>query len=165
MSSNRSRTRTESNDSVTVKSVTRNGVESESEKDLTKPNDLDLINNLTNKLSSTSSEKSDAHKWKMKLNGLRMQDALALVKFFNDKIGTNHRTTRPDKTPTKVTQLALALLRHGYTTTQIRQVTLNRMHRWQGDDKMAKYLRPSTLWRLSKFDEYLGELASVHDKE
>lgn len=159
----RHRERGARNDLITIKNVTRNGVESETEEDRTNKGRGRSKSDLTNKLSSSSSGKPDASK--KKNNGKFTHDAVELVEFFNERIGTAHRPRRPDGTPTKTTEYAIALLKHGYSVTEIKKVTLNRMHRWRDDEKMAQYLRPSTVWRLAKFDEYLGELEMVHARD
>jgi phage replication O-like protein O len=90
-------------------------------------------------------------------NGL-LGTAGELIAHMNTKYRRRYQVTRRDGTPTKTAELCMALLKHGYTPVEIRQVTINRWYHWHDDDVMAKNLRPSTVWRLSNFDVYLGEL-------
>ena len=50
-----------------------------------------------------------------------------------------------------------ALLKHGYTERDLRKVVAIKCIKWAGDEKMGGYLRPSTLFRLSHIDDYIGE--------
>jgi len=54
--------------------------------------------------------------------------------------------------------LIIALLRKGTTVDQVYGVIANRVRKWKGDAKMDEFLRPSTLFRASNFQNYLGEL-------
>lgn len=45
-----------------------------------------------------------------------------------------------------------------YSLKEVKGVILDRCNRWKNDEKMAEYLRPSTLLRASNFANYFGEL-------
>lgn len=78
--------------------------------------------------------------------------AKEILAFLNEKAGRNYRDvdTNLDK--------IIALLRKGTTVRQIRAVIGLRTEKWKGDAKMDEYLRPSTLFRPSNFENYVGEL-------
>lgn len=49
------------------------------------------------------------------------------------------------------------LLKKGYTVEDMKKVIAVKCLKWKDDEKMYQYLRPSTLFRPSHFDDYLGE--------
>ena len=79
-------------------------------------------------------------------------EAKAILAFLNEKAGRAYQPTD--------TNLAfiVARLKEGYTPTQCRQVVAKKVREWSGDDKMAMFLRPSTLFNREKFNQYAGEL-------
>lgn len=54
-------------------------------------------------------------------------------------------------------QTIVARIKEGYTYEQAERVIRNRWEKWAGDEKMEEFLRPSTLFRKTKFPEYLTE--------
>ena len=54
-------------------------------------------------------------------------------------------------------QLIGALLKKGYTEADMKKIIVVKAIKWRGDEKMAQYLRPSTLFRPSHVDDYIGE--------
>ena len=85
-----------------------------------------------------------------------------LIGFLNRKAGKNYQARKPNKDPTVSLKAVHALLKQGYTELQVRQVIANRLLKWGDDPKMREYLRPDTLFRPSKFEQYLGELGVKH---
>jgi uncharacterized phage protein (TIGR02220 family) len=61
--------------------------------------------------------------------------------------------------------MIIALLRKGTTVDQIYGVIANRVRKWKGDPKMSEFLRPSTLFRASNFQNYIGELPATAFQE
>ncbi|MDD3535184.1 MAG: conserved phage C-terminal domain-containing protein [Candidatus Cloacimonetes bacterium] len=60
--------------------------------------------------------------------------------------------------PTETASNAIIrLIRSGYTVQDFCRVHEAMVRLWLHDEKMNRYLRPSTLYRPSNFDEYLGE--------
>lgn len=78
--------------------------------------------------------------------------AIQILDFLNRKAGRQYQAVDTNL------DLITALLRKGTTVDQIHGVIAKRCARWKGDPKMEEYLRPSTLFRASKFQDYLGEL-------
>ncbi len=105
--------------------------------------------------SSTSSTKEDISSGR---GPTIWQDAEAIVGFLNERTGKNFQARNPKGDPTSTLKLIHHLLKKQYTPVQIRQVIANRWLKWGNDPKMSEYLRPSTLFRPSKFENYLGEL-------
>jgi len=85
-----------------------------------------------------------------------------LIGFLNRKAKKNYQARKPNKDPTVSLKAVHALLKQGYTEEQIRKVIGNRLLKWGDDPKMREYLRPDTLFRPSKFEQYLGELGVKH---
>lgn len=72
-----------------------------------------------------------------------------IVDFLNEQAGTKYKSTA------KETQDFLKKLLLEYTEDEIKQVTSKMVDKWK-NTKMEDYLRPSTLYRKSNFDEYYG---------
>lgn len=51
----------------------------------------------------------------------------------------------------------LARLRDGHSPLQLRTVVWHQANEWEGDERMRRYLRPSTLFDRAKFAEYLPQ--------
>lgn len=81
--------------------------------------------------------------------------ARELLEFLNRKAGRHYRATH--------TTLALirARLASGVTPDDIRSVIASKVREWANHPDMAKYLRPETLFRASKFESYLGQLPQL----
>ncbi|MCS6297208.1 MAG: conserved phage C-terminal domain-containing protein [Nitrospira sp.] len=90
------------------------------------------------------------------------EQAESLLAFLNRKAAKNYLPRKPNKDPTVSLKAVHALLKQGYTEEQVRKVIANRLLKWGDDPKMREYLRPDTLFRPSKFEQYLGELGVTH---
>lgn len=75
-----------------------------------------------------------------------------ILDFLNTKTGRAYRAV-----PANL-DLIKARLREGYTPTDLRQVIAKKCREWAGDEKMAEYLRPETLFGRTKMAQYSGEL-------
>lgn len=83
--------------------------------------------------------------------GKLRQVAEGLLKFLNEKAG---RSFRP--VPATIDPI-VCRLRDGATEQDCRAVIARKVREWRGDERMAKYLRPETLFNRTKFESYLGE--------
>lgn len=81
-------------------------------------------------------------------------DAVAILEFLNEKAGRAYQPTDANL------GLIKARLKEGYTVAQCKQVIAKKCREWGGDDKMAPYLRPATLFNCTKFNNYAGELVN-----
>lgn len=72
-----------------------------------------------------------------------------VISHLNKLTGHRYRVT------TEAQRLVSRLLAEGYTVTDVRLVIENKTRAWL-HSTMAQYLRPSTLFMLSKFDERLS---------
>lgn len=84
------------------------------------------------------------------LNG-KAATARTLLAFLNDKAGRAYQDT------TVNLELIVARLKEGYDEDICRAVIVRKCREWGRDDKMAKYLRPATLFNREKFNQYAGE--------
>lgn len=74
----------------------------------------------------------------------------AVIDFLNQQAGTAYKAT------SKATQQHInARLAEGFTLDDFRAVIAKKCGEWKGDAKMAKYLRPETLFG-TKFESYLN---------
>lgn len=90
-----------------------------------------------------------------KLNGHGNKDtARRVLSFLNEKTGREYRDTDANL------NFIIARLKEGYDETACRQVIVRKCRQWKADDKMAEYLRPSTLFNREKFNQYAGELVA-----
>ena len=73
-----------------------------------------------------------------------------IVEFLNEQAGTNYRSA------TKGTQTLInARLNEGFTVNDFKTVIVKKCAEWKNDPKMAKYIRPETLFG-NKFENYLN---------
>jgi uncharacterized phage protein (TIGR02220 family) len=78
-----------------------------------------------------------------------------IIIYLNVKAGTNYRETSE-----ATTKLLNARLKD-FTIEEIKKVIDKKCASWLNDEKMSKYLRPSTLFNKTKFEEYLNEPETV----
>ena len=79
-------------------------------------------------------------------------EAKEILEFLNAKAGRSYPPL-----PANIDLIA-ARLKEGATPAQCRQVIAKKAREWLGDEKMAEYLRPATLFGKTKFAQYVGEL-------
>lgn len=88
---------------------------------------------------------------------IKQEDIQTILRHLNDLTGSAFRWAGPSGRATKHAQLVRDVLKQGYTVAQCLSVIDAKARQWLTDDKMRQYLRPSTLFRLSKFETYLDE--------
>ncbi len=81
-------------------------------------------------------------------------DAITLLEYLNAKTGHNYR---PAKTNIDLLMARLATS----TPDDIKAVIDGKVSEWKSDPKMRAFLRPSTLFRASNFEQYLGQVGSM----
>ena len=72
-----------------------------------------------------------------------------IIGFLNDRAGKNFRETNGNR------EMIIARLKEGFTESDCQKVIVNRLAHWKNTDA-EQYLRPSTLFRKSKFEGYLN---------
>ena len=80
---------------------------------------------------------------------------ISIVEYLNEKAGTKYKPTTA-----KTKTLIHARFAEGFTLDDFKTVIDRKVADWQGDDKMAKFLRPETLFG-TKFEGYLNEKGSA----
>jgi uncharacterized phage protein (TIGR02220 family) len=83
-------------------------------------------------------------------------DAAKLLEFLNAKTGRQFRAT-----PTTLKPI-LARLKE-FTFDECRGVIVQQCKKWGGDDKMAAYLRPITLFGATNFAQYVGDVPTPEE--
>ncbi len=79
-------------------------------------------------------------------------DVVSVIDYLNDKACKQFKTT------SKATvRLVTARLREGYTVVDFKKVIDTKAKEWLGDPRWQKYLRPSTLFNATNFENYLEE--------
>ena len=74
-----------------------------------------------------------------------------IIDYLNQKTGAHYKTS------SKANQrLIKARFKEGYKLDDFKTVIDNKAFEWQQSPKMWKYMRPSTLFSASKFDDYLN---------
>lgn len=79
-------------------------------------------------------------------------DAINVLNFLNEKTGRHFRPEAANL------QRIEARLKGGATVEDCRAVIAMKCREWSKDAKMAKYLRPATLFNAEKFAQYIGEI-------
>lgn len=88
-----------------------------------------------------------------KENKLR-QEALDVLAYLNKMAGTTIGTRKPDSH----LKFIVARLKEGYGKTALMDIIDMKVEQWGRDQKMAGYLKPSTLFNALRCDEYTNEL-------
>ena len=76
---------------------------------------------------------------------------MSIVDYLNEKCGTKYQNTAIE-----TVQLILDKISRGFTYEDFKKVIDIKAAEWLGDEKMQKFLRPSTLFG-NKFESYLNE--------
>ncbi len=85
------------------------------------------------------------------------KDIVAAIEYLNQKTGRKFKTSK------KSTGLIAARLR-SFSLPEIKIVIDAKCSEWMGDEKMQKYLQPSTLFNKTNFEKYLVSAAPVKDE-
>lgn len=76
-------------------------------------------------------------------------DAEEIIRYLNEKAGTHYRDSK------ETVRLINARTKEGFTVDDFKKVIDKKVNEWKGTDR-AMYLRPSTLFAPSHFEEYLN---------
>lgn len=80
-------------------------------------------------------------------------EAKEVIEHLNAATGSSYRPVESNL------KLVRDRLKSGATVEQCKAVIDAKVGQWGNDPKMAEYLRPTTLFRASNFEQYLGQLA------
>lgn len=104
----------------------------------------------SNKTETVVALKRDSAEQREK-NKTTREEARQALQFLNTKTGRGFREVDANLKPIE------SLLKSGVTLQDVKTVTMRKVRDWQADPKMSQYLRPSTLYRRSNFEQYLGQ--------
>ena len=104
-----------------------------------------------NILSSSANIDRAAVKQKSKRSE-QNEAAKHLIEYLNQKAGRKFRAT-----PTNL-KLITARLSEGYKPADVARVIERKCAEWLNDPQMSQYLRPSTLFNATKFNDYVGQI-------
>lgn len=82
----------------------------------------------------------------------------SVIDYLNEKANKHYRHTEANK------RLVMARHKEGFTADDMRHVIDNQCSEWLLDMNMNQYLRPSTLFRASKFEGYLNNRSPAQHK-
>ena len=78
-----------------------------------------------------------------------------VLNYLNSTVGGNFRMVDSNL------KLIRGRFREGYTREDFERVINQKFSEWRDDPKMAKYLRPATLFNAEKFNSYAGEVVKT----
>jgi predicted phage replisome organizer/uncharacterized phage protein (TIGR02220 family) len=82
----------------------------------------------------------------------RLEEIHEIISYLNEKTGKTFRASGESHA-----KYVRARLKEGYTVEDFKKVIDKKVKKWKDDPKMFEFLRPSTLFAPSHFDEYLNE--------
>lgn len=80
-------------------------------------------------------------------------DATGILRYLNEITGKAFRPVDATLKP------IIARLKEGYSVERLRTIAFTKNQQWGGDERMAEYLRPATLFNATKCAQYDGELS------
>ncbi|MEV9641027.1 conserved phage C-terminal domain-containing protein [Mammaliicoccus sciuri] len=90
--------------------------------------------------------------FKKEIVGLHHDEIVTVVEYLNLKTGKQFKTNA-----SSTRRLVNARLNEGYSVEDIKRVIDSKTTEWLPDQKFRNYLRPSTLFNASNFENYLNE--------
>lgn len=114
----------------------------------TEPDDIMVLKDVQSSTSSNSTMNNYVAR------------ATDILNFLNEKTGRKFDALTPNGEQTASLQIIIDRLKSGYEDDKIRQVIVRQCRLWINDPEMRKFLQPSTLFRKSKFENYLSKLGT-----
>lgn len=75
-----------------------------------------------------------------------------ILEFLNSRSGKQFKPVESNL------KLIRARIKEGHSEQAIIAVVERKIKEWENDQKMAKYIRPATLFNAEKFNQYVGEI-------
>lgn len=100
----------------------------------------------------------DANEDEVKHNKNNEYDLSWPISYLNQLLGTRYSTTIKSNL-----DVVKARYSEGRTQEDFKTVIDKKVAQWRSDEKMAKYLRPETLFNRTKFESYLNELGKAQE--
>lgn len=113
-----------------------------------------ITQKTTTDIKNTMSSSSNVDRVAAKPNTKKWQKEAAkqLIDYLNQKTGRRYRHTASN------IRLIVARLSEGYTPDDVARVIERKCAEWLNDPQMSQYLRPSTLFNATKFNDYVGQI-------
>lgn len=89
-------------------------------------------------------------------------EAEAVLSYLNRATGKGFEFRNRSGDLTASAEKIIQRLKQGYTPEELKEVAFAKCEQWKDDDKMAEFLRPSTLFRRENFEQYLGEIRGAN---
>lgn len=142
-----------------LRDVTNCYTEKEEEEDIEIEKDIEITNSKLAYSLKSVSPKSKRIDCRVDKSTSTVSVAANIIKFLNEKAGKSFRTNNSANL-----RIINARLKEGYTEEDFKLVIDTKVSEWKGDSKMNAYLRPSTLFSPTNFENYLV-LAKNNPKE
>ena len=111
-----------------------------------------LLNTNKQKTNESNTYKEELTSSKASLSESFESDLKAIVDHLNEKVGSRYTTKNK-----QLRGYVRARLDEGFTVSDFFTVIDTKVAKWGNDKKMRDFLRPSTLFAPSHFEEYLNE--------
>lgn len=122
-------------------------------------NDINILNNIDNIRENQTEIKTESKRNQKREVTLRINDErkeydfpIQCLKILNEETNKNFRSM-----PMDMARFLVELSQGGYTAEDIRKMIRHKNNQWGNDQKMNKYLKPDTLFRVSNVERYLEE--------
>lgn len=83
-------------------------------------------------------------------------EAVEILGYLNELADRDFRTNNQQHL-----KFIRARLKDGYTVEELKAIVVLKVHEWQDDQKMTKYLRPATLFNAEKCAQYRDEVTTT----
>lgn len=103
---------------------------------------------------------SDQQEWDKQTQD---QKAERVLNYLNQKTGSKFKCKSPSGKQTSNAKIIIDRVKEGYTGDEFKRVISMKCDEWGSDEKMSQYLRPSSLFRKSNFEQYVAVL-DQHNK-
>lgn len=114
----------------------------------------------TSKNIETSKEQKPTKQKSLKAEKIKNKEIVEeIIAYLNEKANKHFKATNKE-----AIKFINGRLSEGYSISDLKAVIDNRVEKWLNDEKMNEYLRPSTLFRPSKFEAYYNDVLSMREK-
>lgn len=114
----------------------------------------------TSKNIETSKEQKPTKQKSLKAEKIKNKEIVEeIIAYLNEKANKHFKATNKE-----AIKFINGRLSEGYSKEDLKAVIDNRCEKWLNDEKMNEYLRPSTLFRPSKFEAYFNDAISTKQK-
>lgn len=114
----------------------------------------------TSKNIETSKEQKPTKQKSLKAEKIKNKEIVEeIIAYLNEKANKHFKATNKE-----AIKFINGRLSEGYSKEDLKAVIDNRCEKWLNDEKMNEYLRPSTLFRPSKFEAYYNDVLSMREK-